>query len=197
MSKAVKQSTSWNGPILALCAIIYIALLVLFAWQTWQFVVWLFPDDALLFRILTLLSFDILAAIWAGVHTFYHFGSRPAKTWVQICWAVTFIFSLVASVLYLVLLGFFRFHIAVTSAMVDVGYAVCIFSLVLNILGLMAYLILEYRAAHPRVDLFEQETGTELTSAEVVQLLDTIKKQGYGVRELRALITQSNAKTKP
>jgi hypothetical protein len=180
-----KKTDTWNGAIMALCAIIYLALLILFGWQTWQFVVWLFPDDALLFRVLTFGSFDVLAAIWAGVHTFHKFRSRGAKTWVVIAWGFTFILSLIASVLYLVLLGYFRFHLDVTPTMVDIGYAVSIFALVFNILALMAFLILEYRGAHPRQDYYELEQP--ITIEEVEETLERAKQAGLTVRNLRAL----------
>ena len=152
-----RSKSNWNIPLLIAGLVIYGALLLLFGWQTWQFVNWLFPDDQLLAKLLTMLSFDVLAAFWAVVHTFFRFKSRGAKHWVQIAWAVTFILSLVASVLYLVIQFFFRFQIGVSPAMVNFGYAVSIIALVFNILALMSWLILEHRARNPRQDEFEDE----------------------------------------
>lgn len=163
-----RRASSWNSPIMWAGVAIYTAMLILFGWQTWQFVNWLFPDDQLLAKILTMTSFDILAAFWAVVHTFYRFASRGAKIWVQIAWALTFVLSLVASVLYLVIQFYFRFNLAVSPAMINIGYAVSILALVFNILSLMAWLILEHQKRHPRQDEFdlyedEDEEGREDT----------------------------------
>ncbi len=156
MATTQKQHNAWNSPLMYVGLAMYAALLSLFGWQTWQFVNWLFPDDQLLAKILTMLSFDILAAFWAVVHTFYRFASRGAKTWVIIAWGLTFILSLLASILYLVIQFYFRFSISVSPAMVDIGYAVSIVALVFNILALMSWLILEHQKRHPRRDEFEQ-----------------------------------------
>ncbi len=167
-----RKQHAWNNPLLMAGLGIYGALLLLFGWQTWQFVSWLFPTDQLLAKILTMLSFDVLAAFWALAHTFYRFASRGAKAWVVVSWALTFILSLVASVLYLVVQFYYRFNIGVSPGMVNTGYAVSIISLVFNILALMSWLILEYRARHPRqdeFDLYEQqeEQPEQLTQEEM------------------------------
>jgi len=187
---ATRPYNSWNSPILLGFLLVYAGLLMLFGWQTWQFVSWLFPADQLIFKILTLFSFDILAALWAIAHTFYRFASRGAKKWVQIAWGLTFflslvasvlylviqayfrfhlslapetvnfsyaitIFALVASVLYLVIQAYFRFHLSLAPETVNFSYAITIFALVFNILAVMAFLILEWQARHPRQDEFD------------------------------------------
>jgi hypothetical protein len=164
MTATTKRHNAWNSPLMYAGLAMYAGLLMLFGWQTWQFVSWLFPDDQLLAKILTMLSFDILAAFWAIVHTFYRFADRGAKTWVVIAWALTFILSLLASVLYLVIQFYFRFSLAVSPAMVDIGYAVSILALVFNILALMAWLILEHQKRHPRQDEFELYEEDEASS---------------------------------
>lgn len=156
-----KKRNDWNGPILILLALIYGGLLILFGVQTWFFVNWLFPTDQLLMKCLTMLCFDVLALVWAVAHTFYRFRSRGAKRWVQIAWAVTFILSLVASILYLVIQSFFRFRIAPDINYIYTGYSVSILALVFNILALMFVLIYEYRAANPRQDYFEDDEEDE------------------------------------
>src|SRR5260221_8101324 len=180
-----KNKDTWNGAILVIFGVIYLGLLILFGYQTWQLVDWLFPNDQLLMKVLTLFSFDVLAAAWACAHPFYHFRNRGAKTWVQVAWVLTFLLSLIASILYLVLESFFRFHVQVSNTTVNVGYGISIFALTLNILALTAFLILEYRAAHPRQDYFELEEA--ITIEEVEEALERAKLAGLTVRNLRAL----------
>src|SRR5712691_6026859 len=135
-----------NAPLLWGGLVLYGGLLLLFGVQTWLFVNWVFPDDQLLAKVLTLISFDVMALFWSLAHTFYSFKSHGAQWWVRIAWGLTFFLSLVASILYLIIQFYFRFHLAVDQTWVSVGYAVSIVALVANILALMAWLILEYVA---------------------------------------------------
>jgi len=198
-----KKAASANTPIMWVCLIIYGALLTLFGWQTWQFITWLFPDDQLLARILTLVSFDVMAAVWAIVHTFYRFKSRGAWWWVGIAWVITFVLSLVASVLYLVVQFYFRFHLGVDQSMVNTGYGVSIFALVFNILALMFYLILEWRARHPKQHDFDLEEESEpmrqaLPPPSIVEedpeverlkaLAEAAAAQGYTLNQLEKML---------
>jgi hypothetical protein len=124
----------------------YIGLLLLFAWQTWEFVNWLFPDDELTFRILTFVCFDVMAFLWAICDLFYHFTDYAARTLVRWGWGITFTLSLVASVLFLSIQGFFRFHLQISVDMLNVGYGVSIVALVFNILILTGFLYREVTA---------------------------------------------------
>lgn len=128
---------------------------MLFGWQTWQLVNFLFPAEDIFMMLLTLLSFDIMAAFWTIVHSFYSFHSRGAKQWVTAGWVITFFLSFVASVLYLSIRSFFRFHLTISTDTVNFGYGVSIFALTFNILVLMAWLLLEWKAVHPHLDAFD------------------------------------------
>jgi len=148
--------------------LIYIGLLVLFGWQTWQFVSFLFPDDQLLMKVLTLISFDVMALFWACADLYYAFASRGAKTWVRTAWILTFFISLLASILYLVIQSMFRFQLTVSIAFVDTGYAISIVTLTFNIVALMMYIYLEHNARNPHQDEFE---GDWITKDAPVQAL--------------------------
>jgi len=126
---------------------IYIALLILFAWQTIEFVQWLFPDEQLIYKVLVFVCFDVMAFVWAMVDLFYHFADQDgARTIVRWGWAVTFILSLGASILYLSIQGYYRFHLPITADMLNIGYTVSIVALVFNILILTGFLYKEETA---------------------------------------------------
>lgn len=131
---------------------IYVGLLILFGFQTWQFVDWLFPNDQMLMKLLTVLCFDVMALFWACADLFYRFASRGARTLVRWAWAISFILSLLASIFYLVIESMFRFQITITETTVNIGYGVTIFALTLNILFLTFWLYLEWSARHPQED---------------------------------------------
>src|SRR5947207_2532461 len=99
-----------NGLFWVIGAFIYLGLIVLFGWQTWQLVNYLFPGDQLMAKVLTLLSFDVMAVVWGAMDLFYSFASRGAKMLVRVAWIITFLLSLVASILYLSFQWFFRFQ---------------------------------------------------------------------------------------
>jgi hypothetical protein len=189
-----KSKLNANTPIMWVAAIIYGALLLLFGWQTWQFITWLFPEDQLLARILTLISFDVMAAVWAIDHTFYRFKSRGAWWWVGIAWVITFVLSLVASILYLVVQFYFRFHLGVDQGMVNTGYGVSIFALVFNILALMFFLVLEWRARHPKQHDWDLEEEAEeighVTQAQITQAIAVLQAV-KGTQQIDAVV-QSN-----
>ncbi len=136
---------------------IYVGLLILFGFQTWQFVDWLFPNDQMLMKLLTVLCFDVMALFWACADLFYRFASKSARTLVRWAWAISFILSLLASIFYLVIESMFRFQVTITQTTVNIGYGVTIFALTLNILFLTFWLYLEWSARHPQQDEYADE----------------------------------------
>ena len=145
-----------NNPILLIGVSVYLSLLILFAWQTWQFIDWLFPQDDLGWKIITVSAFDGMAFLWGIAHSFYSYHSRGAKQYVTAGWFVTFLVSLIASILSMILHSYFRFHVAVDPSFVGLGYGVAIFAVTYNILTCMAWLLLEWKAMHPHLDFFER-----------------------------------------
>ena len=143
-----------NVVITGIVYIVYIGLLILFGFQTWQFVNFLFPDDQLTMKVLTLISFDVMALLWGVADLYYAFASKGAKTAVRTAWVITFLLSLVASILYLAIQAFFRFHIGISVTMVDWGYTISLFALTFNIIILMFFIYLEWNARHPHQDEF-------------------------------------------
>lgn len=158
-AKTSKKHHSGTSILSVVLSLLYLGLLVLFGYQTWMFVSWLFPDDQFLMKLLTLISFDVLSLLWACTDLFWKFADREARTLVRSAWALTFFLSLAASILYLVIESMFRFQVPISPITVDIGYGVSIFALTANILFLTFFLYKEYRARHPE-DFEEDEELT-------------------------------------
>lgn len=144
-----------NGAILVVFGLLYAGMLILFGWQTYQFLDFLFPNDQMLMKVLTLISFDVLAFLWGATDLFYSFASRGAKAIVKWAWLITFLLSLGASILYLVFQSMFRFKLDVSQDMINAGYTISIVALTYNIVSIMFFLYCEYNARHPHQDDFE------------------------------------------
>ncbi len=168
----------------------YGAMLLLFAWQTWEFVNWLFPDDELIFRILTFICFDVMALVWGLTDLTYRFTDYAARTIVRWGWIVTFILSLVASILYLVIQGFFRFHLSISVDMLNIGYGVSIVALVYNILILTAFLYRE-ESARAKAKLAHQHYVRRKTATNPV--MPAITHNAPAQLAQHTSVTQHNA----
>jgi len=158
-----KKKAHTGGALFYLGAAIYVGLLILFAFQTWFFVDWLFPGDQWIFKLLTVICFDVMAVFWAATDLFYHFAAKGARTLVRWAWAITFILSLLASIFYLVIESMFRFQVPITPTTVDIGYGVTIFALTLNIIFLTFWIYQEWNKRHPHQDEYgdEDEPSTQ------------------------------------
>jgi hypothetical protein len=158
--------------------IIFVGLILLFAWQTWSFVDWLFPTDQLLMKLLTVLCFDVLAVGWACLDLFYKFATRGSRTLVRWAWAISFILSLLASIFYLVIESMFRFRIPLTQGTVNIGYGVVIFAVTLQVLFVTFWIYIEWNARHPHQDEYEHPVRIapkEPDPPQPVALAKTIK----------------------
>lgn len=134
LNEQEQERTDYTWMIIA--GTIYVGLLIYFGWQTWQFVDWLFPSEQLGMKCLSLLSFDIMAFLWACIDLFDRKKNEPASRLVRWAWGISFALSLIASVLYLVISNMLRFSVPITEGAIDTGEAVTIVALTLNILFL-------------------------------------------------------------
>lgn len=158
MQAKVQKKHTGNGGLFIIASVIYAGLLILFLYQTWSFVNWLFPDDQSLMKMLTVLCFDVMALVWAIIDLFYMAASKASKTLVRWAWAISFIQSLLASIFYLVISSMFRFQITITPVYVNTGYGIVIFALTLQILFLTFWLYIEWNTRHPHQDAYLVDT---------------------------------------
>jgi hypothetical protein len=141
-----------GGGLYYFLALIYVGLVALFAWQTSIFVNWLFPNDQIMMKILTVLCFDGMDFLWGALDLFYRFASRNTRHIVRWGWGISFLLSLLASILYLVISSMFRFDLTLGAVWVNVGYGVVIVAVVFQIVMVTFFLYLEWLLRHPYQD---------------------------------------------
>jgi hypothetical protein len=159
MAQRQTAHTGGNG-LFIIMALIYVSLLILFAWQTYEFVDWLFPSDQVLMKILTLVCFDVMALLWACLDLFYRFAIREARSLVRWGWGISFVLSLLASIFYLIIKSMFRFHLEIDQTQVNIGYGVVIAAVTLQVVLVTFFLYLEWNARHPYQDEYEAQPHT-------------------------------------
>lgn len=141
-----------GGPLFIIIALLYIGLIILFAWQTFLFVNWLFPGDQIMMKILMVICFDGMDLVWGLCDLFYHFASKSTRTLVRFGWGISFVLSLLASIFYLVISSMFRFSIVLTPEQVDLGYAITIVAVVFQVVMVTFFLYIEWLVRHPYQD---------------------------------------------
>lgn len=165
MQQQTKKAHTGGG-LFYFIALIYVGLLILFAWQTSIFVNWLFPDDQIVMKILMVFCFDGMAFLCAVTDLFYHFASRGTRGMIRWQWGISFFLSLLASVLYLVISSFFRFQLEISPAWVDVGYGVTIVAIVFQVVMVTFFLYIEWLVRHPYQDYYLEETAAHVVISQ-------------------------------
>lgn len=149
-------ATGSNG-FFIIASVLYLAFLGLFLWQTAQFVNWLFPSDQVIYKVITVTTFDVMAILWACIDTFYRFATKGSHNLVKWAWGISFIASLVASVFYMVLQSMTRLNFIPSEAWIDVGYTIVILVTVLQILFLTFFIRQEWMIRHPKTNDYEYD----------------------------------------
>lgn len=163
-----------NHGLFIIGTVFYLAFLGLFVWQTAEFVTWLFPSDQIVYRVITVAMFDVMALYWAIVDTFYKFATRSSHKLVQWAWAISFIASLVASAFYMILQAFTRLDFTPDISWVDVGYGIVITVTVVQILMFTFWLRQEWLARHPKTNDYEYDVvDSPAVIVTPVQSIDT------------------------
>lgn len=155
MSKFQIERKHSNAGLLLVSVLIYVALLLLFAWQTLLFVNILFPDADLMMKVLTVFSVDGMGFVWANLHTFYRFAHPHAKGAVKWGWGVTYGLSALLSVLYLTFTYIFAFQHVTDPTYIKIGVGASIAALMFNIAELSIFLYFEITTRFPNEDEYE------------------------------------------
>ncbi len=178
----VTTSNSNIGCFLVL-ATAYLGLIGLFAWQTSELVIFLFPDDQWLVRALTVFSFDGCAALWGAAELFYKFAHPHSRSAVRWGWAITNILSLVATILYMVIQFMLRFQVTISPTTVTIGDAISIAALVFNMAMFTAFVYYEVTTRWHREDdfyLVGNDKNDKNSQSNDKKLLKTIKNDKKG-----------------
>lgn len=154
------EHTGGNG-LFIIGTVFYMSFIGLFLWQTAAFVSWLFPQDQILYRIITVSVFDIMALFWAVVDTFYRFATRVSHNLVKWAWAISFVAAMLASIFYMALQSMTRLNFQPDGTWVNTGYCIVIAVTVLQILFLTFFIRIEWMKRHPRVNDYEYDVQGE------------------------------------
>jgi hypothetical protein len=156
MPSQIKNHT--GDPItFTIASVFLLGFTLLFAWQTWEFVDFLFPSDALLMKILTLLSFDVMLIVYGALDLFYRFATKTSHNLIKVGWCVAGFLSITTTILFFSISSMLRFQIVVTQAMVNWGYVVVTISVVVNMIILTFFWRIEWVTRHPRTYEYEAE----------------------------------------
>lgn len=145
----------WNDKIFGFISFLYLGILLYFGFQTYYFVNWLFPQDNLLVKIATIVTFDGMAFVWSVACTFYRFHSKNARWWVTVGWFGTFLLSCGATICYYTVENLFRFKLEPSQDMITWGYVLTLLAVLFNILVFVRYFQLEWSHMHPHMDIWE------------------------------------------
>lgn len=196
-----KKATT-GGPLFFVGVLIYIAFLILFAWQTILFVNWLFPADQIEFRVLMAACFDGMSLFWSLLDLFYHFATRATRTITRWGWGVSFLLSLLATVFYLILSSVFRFHLTLGQDQVNIGYGITAIAVVFQVVMLTFFFYIEIVVRHPHQDDYITDTSvqvTELPATSVVAMAQTttVKKKRGRKQPVTGQLASQGVNTQP
>lgn len=156
-----------GGPAFFIIAsLLYASFIGLFLWQTAQFVTWLFPDDQLIWRFITVCIFDVMAIIWALIETFYRFATKGLHDLVKWAWGISFVASLIASVFYMILQAMTRLDFLPPAEWSNIGYSIVIVVTVLQILFLTFWIRGEWMVRHPKLNDYEYSPAPVQTTIQ-------------------------------
>lgn len=144
-----------RGILFIIVCIVQVGLLLLFAYQTWEFVNILFPDDLLVMRLLTVFSVDGLAALWASLMWFYSFAHPSAKTVAKVGKWIDYTLSAAISITFMVMTYTFRYFHVTDLTWVQVGSVCSIAALILNVVLVFVFLDKEIGTRWPAEDEYE------------------------------------------
>lgn len=153
----IKNNPHMGEPItFTIASIFLLGFTGLFAWQTWQFVDFLFPSDAILMKILTLLSFDVMLLVYGSLDLFYPFVTSVSHNLIKVGWSVAGLLSIITTILFFSISSMLRFQIVITQSMVNWGYVIVTISVVVNMIILTFWWRIEWVTRHPRSYEYEE-----------------------------------------
>lgn len=143
------QQTGGGWWIGKLGIIVYMAIILAYAWQTLQLVGWLFPANNVFMQGVTVFVCDGCATGYAMAEMFYRFRLRRSKQLVLGMWIITFIFSTVATVIQMYLESTGNIPHQINGNIIAVAYAVVIAAYVVNIIAITVIIRNEHNAGQP------------------------------------------------
>ena len=129
--------------------IVFIAILIGYAFQTLGLVSWLFPSDDLFMQVVTVFVCDGCCVLYSMADMFYRFRLRKSKNIVFGMWIVTFVSSTIATCIQMYLTSTHNIPHAINPLIVAVAYGLIIAAFVANILAITVVIRAEHLAGQP------------------------------------------------
>jgi hypothetical protein len=126
-----------------LMSVLATSAIVVFAWQTWEFVNWLLPSEQWLIKMLAVANFDIMSLVWILADLFLPLEPN-AKVTAAIAGGIDFFFSTVATVLELTVVAAIRFNQDIWPPYIYIAYAVIALTLVVNLVSFILVIRIQW-----------------------------------------------------
>lgn len=130
--------------------VVYLVIIVAFAWQTLELVGWLFPSENWFMKVVTVFVCDGCATGYAMTEMFYRFRLRWSKNIIFGMWILTFFSSTSATIIQMYLSSTDRIPHQIDPGVITIAYGIIIAMFVLNIIAITVVIRMEYNAAQPK-----------------------------------------------
>lgn len=130
--------------------VVYLVIILAFAWQTLELVSWLFVDENWYMKAVTVFVCDGCASGYAMAEMFYRFRLRWSKNIVFGMWLVTFASSTLATIIQMYLSSTNRIPHNIDPGIITIAYGIVIAMFVVNIIAITVVIRMEYNASQPK-----------------------------------------------
>ena len=144
------EQTGGGNWIRVLGIVVYLTIILAFAWQTLELVGWLFPSENWFMKVVTVFVCDGCATGYAMTEMFYRFRLRWSKNIIFGMWILTFVSSTLATIIQMYLSSTDRIPHTIDPGVITSAYGIIIAMFVLNIIAITVVIRMEYNAAQPR-----------------------------------------------
>lgn len=133
-----KRPIPWYGVLaIILVSALGVGALVLFAFQTWEFVDWLFPSEQFLYKALAVANFDVMSVVWISLELFVPL-THASKNTAIIAGGFDFVLSIFCTVVQMVRSSQSQFAAsALAPGWITFAYVLIILALVINLVSLL------------------------------------------------------------
>lgn len=154
----MKKQKHTSNPVTFILGTAFMLAYVLYSGsQTWLLVDWLFPGDALVMKVLTVVTFDVSALFFFILHQFHRPATEGSKTIVLYGSIIDFILSIVATGFYLTLRYVTHYNGMVDPNLVTAMYVTVLVAMIINIIFVACWWSIEWGAYHPNDPVFKDD----------------------------------------
>ena len=144
MQKRKLGAVGWL--LILILAALFVSAVALFAWQTWEFVNFLLPQENWLMKYLAVANFDVMSLFWLmGELILRPWLEHNTKVTMAIAGGIDFALSTLATVIQLTVVASLRFASSINPILIYVAYGVIAFALVVNIISFIIVIRIQWK----------------------------------------------------